>query len=398
LLQAVSELASLSLSPQTLLEQVGALLEDALRCDGVALVVQGRTVLNVGNPVPETVTASDPGAQPTSSDTCLRWPIHYGASLLGHLYLARTRPDPTAPNQLVLDTVAKLLAGPVHRLAELCAGALEERPGLVGLRYHGAIGPNSRMREVLAQVCEVADKDTPVMITGEQGTGKELAARALHESSRRAGRPFVMANCAALPDDVLALELFGTEDSNRPGQAPAKGKFETADQGTLFLDQVGKVGLELQAKLARVLKEGWFCRAGGSSPVAVKARIVAAASRSPTAMASQKKLDPELYRLLGTCELALPRLRDRLDDLPELARHFIRQSNQEFRRDVIDLSPEALARFMAYDWPGNIRELEQVVERSVLLARTDTITLDDLPLSLQPESQVVTQARTRMDR
>jgi DNA-binding NtrC family response regulator len=243
-------------------------------------------------------------------------------------------------------------------------GAVEERPGLAGLRYQGVIGPSQRMADVLATVCAVARGSEPVLIRGENGTGKDLIARALHDSSARAGRPFVSVNCAGVPEDLLEVELLGTEEGGAPGGKLYKGEFEAADGGTLFLDEVGDVGPALQSKLLRVLEEGTFERVGGRVAVNVDVRVVAATSR------------------LKTVELLLPSLNERTEDIPDLVRYLVRRTSHEFGHSVTEVSAEALSRLTSHRWLGNVRELEHVVERMVLLARGDTIQVDDLPPNL----------------
>jgi len=238
------------------------------------------------------------------------------------------------------------------------------------------------MAEVLAAVCVVAGKVVPVLIRGESGTGKELVARALHESGARAGKPFVAVNCAAVPGNLLEAEFFGVEKDAVTGAAASKGKFETADGGTVFLDEIGDMSPALQAKLLRVLQEKTFERVGGRASIEADVRVVAATRQPIEELLAQGKFREDLYHRLNTVELLLPSLRERAEDVPDLTRHFIRRSNQEFGRNVAGVSPEVMSRFTTYQWPGNVRELEHVVERSVLLARGDTIQLDDLPPSL----------------
>lgn len=315
----------------------------------------------------------------------LSWPVRYGGNLLGRIFLERAVPVATEHNHLVLDTVANLLAAPIHRLAELTVGVVEDRPGLAGLRYQGVVGRNQQMVDVLATVCAVASKSEPVLIRGESGTGKELIARALHDSGARVGRPFGAVKCAAAPENLLEAECFGIERGTTTGVAAHKGKLETADGGTVFLDEIGDMSPALQAKLLRVLQEKTFERVGGHVPISVDVRVVAATNQPLAELVAQGKFREDLYHRLNTVELLLPSLNERPEDIPDLVYHFVRRSNQEFRRNVANVSPEVMSRLTTHRWLGNVREPEQVVERSVLLARGDTIELDDLPPNLRSQ-------------
>jgi len=385
LLQGISGLASLGVEPQVLLERAIGLLLEALRFDSAAILARGRPVLMLGNPNLEPALGLGGSQELVVTDSMLSWPVRYGGSLLGRIHLERAVPVTTEHNHLVLDTVANLLAAPIHRLTELAVSVVEERPGLAGLRYRGVVGRNQRMLDVLTTVCAVAGKSVPVLIRGESGTGKELIARALHDSGTRAGRPFVAVNCAAVPEDLLETEFFGIEKGAATGVTAHKGKFETADGGTVFLDEIGDMSPALQSKLLRVLQEKAFERVGGSVPIKVDVRVVAATNQPLPDLIAQRKFREDLYYRLNTVELLLPSLNERPEDVPDLVRHFIRRSNQEFGRNVADVSPEAMSRLTMHRWLGNVRELEHVVERSVLLARGDTIQVGDLPPDLQSQ-------------
>ena len=388
LLQGISGLTSLGVEPQALLERAIGLLLEALRFDSAAVVVGGRPVLMLGNPKLETTLGSGESQELVATDLMLSWPVRCGGSLLGRIHLERAAPVVTDHNHLVLDTIANLLASPIQRLAELAVNVVEKRPGLAGLRYQGVVGRNQRMVDVLATVCAVAGKSVPVLIRGESGTGKELIARALHDSGARVGKPFVAVNCAALPEDLLEAECFGIEGGTATGVTAHNGKLETADGGTVFLDGIGDMSPALQAKLLRVLQERTFERVGGRVPVSVDVRIVAATNQPLGELVAQRRFREDLCQRLNTVELLLPSLNERPEDIPDLVRHFVRRSNHEFGRNVADVSPEVMSRLTRHRWLGNVRELEQVVERSVLLARGDTIELDDLPPNLRSQAPV----------
>jgi transcriptional regulator with AAA-type ATPase domain/tetratricopeptide (TPR) repeat protein len=386
LLQGISGLTSLGVEPKVLLERAIGLLLEALRFDSAAIVARGRPVLMLGNPDLKPTLALGASQEPVFTDLVLSWPVRYGGSLLGRIHLERAVPVTTVHNHLVLDTIANLLAAPIHRLTELAVGAVEERPGLAGLRYQGVVSRNQRMADVLVTVCTVASKSVPVLLRGEKGTGKELIARALHDSGTRAGRPFVAVNCTAVPENLLEVELFGIERGTATGVAARKGRFETADGGTIFLDEIGDMGPALQSKLLRVFQEKTFERVGGGVPISVDVRVVAATNQPLAEFVAQRKFREDLYHRLSAVDLMLPSLNERPEDIPDLVRHFVRRSSQEFGRHVDDVSPEVMSRLEMHRWLGNVRELEQVVERSVLLARGATVQLDDLPPSLRSET------------
>jgi len=383
LLQGISGLSSLGVEPRVLLERAVELLLETLKFDSAAILAGGRPVLMLGNPDLKPALGLSASPELVATDLVLSWPVRCGASLLGRIHLERDAPEPTEQNHLVLDTIANLLAAPIQRLAELAVSVIEGRPELAGLRYQGVVGQNQRMLDVLATVRAVASESVPVLIRGESGTGKELIARALHDSGPRAGKPFVAVNCSGVPEDLLQVEFFGIENGGATDANLRKGKFETAAGGTVFLDEIGDLGPALQAKLLGVLQEKALERVGGSVPISVDVRVVAATTKPIAELVAQRKFREDLYNRLKTLELLLPSLNERPEDIPDLVRHFVRRSDQEFRRNVANVSPEVMSRLATHRWLGNIRELEHVVERSVLLARGDTIQLGDLPPSLQ---------------
>ncbi|AWM36036.1 Nitrogen assimilation regulatory protein [Gemmata obscuriglobus] len=237
------------------------------------------------------------------------------------------------------------------------------------------IGSCPAMMEVYKAVGRVAPQDVPVLITGESGTGKELVARAVHQYSRRAGRPFVALNCAAIPEQLLESELFGHEKGAFTGADRRRiGRFEQCDGGTLFLDEIGDMPLALQSKLLRVLQEQAFERVGGGETVRTDVRIISATHRDLKARAAAGTFRPDLYYRLGVFTMRLPPLRDRAEDLPLLVRHFLGRFNRELGRRVSDISAEALARLTQYAWPGNLRELQSVLKQA-LLRTTGTVLL-----------------------
>jgi transcriptional regulator with GAF, ATPase, and Fis domain len=231
------------------------------------------------------------------------------------------------------------------------------------------VGSSPALLEVLANVGRVALTDTSVLITGETGTGKELIARAIHFSGRRQDRPLIMVNCAALPSGLVESEWFGHEKGAFSGAiAKRLGRFELADSGTIFLDEVGELPREVQAKLLRVLQEREFDRVGGSAPVRVDVRVIAATNREPLQMVREKTFREDLYFRLNVFPIHLPPLRERREDIPLLARYLVRKFAQRIGKPLEGLAEATLRRLEEYPWPGNVRELENVLERAVILA------------------------------
>jgi two-component system response regulator PilR (NtrC family) len=221
------------------------------------------------------------------------------------------------------------------------------------------------------------------LITGESGTGKELIANAIHQNSPRSKKPMIKVNCAALPENLLESELFGHVKGAFTGAIQNKaGLFEVADRGTLFLDEVGELPASLQVKLLRVIQERTFRRVGGTRDQKVDVRIVAATNRRLEEEVRAGRFREDLYYRLNVIEIRLPTLRERLDDIPRLVDHFMDKCSRELGKEVYSCSDEAMEKLMAYPFPGNVRELENVIERAVALSRTDTIEVEGLPPAL----------------
>jgi Nif-specific regulatory protein len=248
---------------------------------------------------------------------------------------------------------------------------------------HEMIGSGPAIREMEKFIARVAPTGSTVLIRGESGTGKELVARAIHRNSPRAERSFVAINCAAITDTLLESELFGHEKGAFTGAAAQqKGKIEAADGGTLFLDEVGELAPSLQAKLLRVLQEREFERVGGTRPIRVDIRLLAATNRDLKAAIQAGSFRQDLYYRLNVVTLTTPPLRQRREDIPLLAAHFVRLHARKARRPVLGVSAAALAHLVQYDWPGNIRELENALERAVVLGSGEWVLPEDLPEEL----------------
>ena len=235
-------------------------------------------------------------------------------------------------------------------------------------RFEQIIGNSAALESVLEQVERVAPTDSTVLIQGETGTGKELIARAIHNLSSRCGRPFIRLNCAAIPFDLLESELFGHEKGAFTGAIAQKiGRFELADKGTLFLDEVGDIPLPLQPKLLRVLQEQEFERLGSGRTHQVDVRLVAATQRNLVEMVKRNEFRSDLYYRLNVFPVPLPPLRERREDIPALVEHFVEIYARRMGKQIDRISPETMSEIASYPWPGNIRELQNFIERSVIL-------------------------------
>ncbi len=257
----------------------------------------------------------------------------------------------------------------------------------------GILGTHPKLMRVFGIVERVADTDCSVLITGESGTGKELVARAVHVAGNRRNRPFVPVNCAAIPDNLLESELFGHAKGSFTGAASSRvGRFTAADGGTLFLDEIGELPLGLQAKLLRVLQEKEVTPVGESHAQKIDVRVVAATNRDLEEMAQAGTFREDLLYRLNVIPIELPALREHPGDLPELVEHFIRRTNERRDRRITGIEPDALQALCAYSWPGNVRQLENTIERIVILRSEGLIALDDLPQRLREAHPVAAQA------
>ena len=242
------------------------------------------------------------------------------------------------------------------------------------------VGQAPALRQIYAVVEKVANTPSTALITGESGTGKELIARALHENSARHTGPFIKINCAAIPKTLMESELFGYDKGAFTGAVGAKpGRFELAHGGTLFLDEIGEIPVEMQVKLLRVLQEQEFERVGGIKTIKVDVRLVAATNRDLLAEVAAGSFREDLFYRLNVVPIHIPPLRERREDIPLLADHFIAKFNDRLKKQITAIAPEAIERLVAYNWPGNIRELENLMERTMLFCEGSEIRVSDLP-------------------
>jgi two-component system, NtrC family, response regulator AtoC len=247
----------------------------------------------------------------------------------------------------------------------------------------GIVGESTGMRQIYGVIEKVADTPSTVLITGESGTGKELVAKALHANSSRSGGPFIKINCAAIPKTLMESELFGYEKGAFTGAVGSKpGRFELADKGTLFLDEIGEIPVEMQVKLLRALQESEFERVGGIRTLKVDVRLITATNRDLERETKAGNFREDLYYRLNVVPLHIPPLRERREDIPLLVEHIVKKFNERLKKQVTGVDPEALERLRAYPWPGNIRELENVLERTLLFCDAPHIRLVDLPPEL----------------
>ncbi len=256
-----------------------------------------------------------------------------------------------------------------------------ERPESEGYRI---IGQTEKMHQIYQIIDKVADTPSSVLITGESGTGKELVAAALHHKSARAKRPFIKINCAAIPRELVESELFGHEKGSFTGAVATKpGRFELAHGGTLFLDEIAEIPVEMQVKLLRALQESEFERVGGLRTIKVDVRLIAATNRDLPKEVESGRFREDLFYRLNVVPIRLPPLRERREDIPLLLKHFLDKTSKRLKRKIEDISAEARLCLVNHDWPGNIRELENVVERSILFADGNQIEAANLPEELR---------------
>ena len=288
---------------------------------------------------------------------------------------------PFANDELLLSVHNAVELSRAHQQYRILQESLEER-----YSTHQIIGKSPAMRETLSIVDRVSASRSTVLITGESGTGKELVARAIHFSSPRKDEPFVAVNCMAFNAGVLESELFGHEKGSFTGAvAMRRGRFEQADRGTLFLDEIGELPPDLQVKLLRVLQERVFERVGGTEPVKVDIRIVAATNKDLAKMVEEGRFREDLYYRLTVVQIHIPPLRERREDIPLLVSHFIAQIASENGITPKSFTQEAQNYLSGYEWPGNIRQLQNVIERCMVMIPRDVIDVEDLPPEIRDE-------------
>jgi transcriptional regulator with GAF, ATPase, and Fis domain len=260
------------------------------------------------------------------------------------------------------------------------------------------VGTSGALHKVLSRVSKVAPTDATVLVTGETGTGKELVARAIHRSSQRSSLPFVCVNCAAVPRDLIGSELFGHEKGAFTGALQRRlGRFELADGGTIFLDEVGDLPLDTQVALLRVLQEREFERVGGTESIRVDVRVIAATNRDLSAAVAGGFFRSDLYYRLQVFPIELPSLRERREDIPLLVKTFVDRYARKAGKNISYVSRQTLESFQSYAWPGNIRELQNVIERSAILCESEVFSIDESWLSRLPEPIHIAKPKNRLE-
>ena len=322
--------------------------------------------------------------KPARSLLCV--PLAVAGRPFGVIYLDSSSPDArfSQDDLQLLAAIAGLAAIAIENACQFeRLGSENQRLRAEASLQHDMIGQSPRMREIYQFIEKVAPTDSTVLIHGESGTGKELAARAIHKNSARKEQPFVALNCAAFTETLLESELFGHEKGAFTSAiCQKKGLLEVADGGSVFLDEVGELPLTLQAKLLRVLQEREFVRVGGTRPVKINVRFLAATNRDLQKAVREGAFRADLFHRLNVISFALPPLREHTGDIPLLAEHFASRHAKKCGRDIRGISPEARACLMSYDWPGNIRELENAMERAAVIGSTEFILPEDLPENL----------------
>jgi two-component system, NtrC family, response regulator HydG len=279
-----------------------------------------------------------------------------------------------------------------NRPAEKSSGILSQknRPVALPAEFHHMTGQSQKFLEILAKATMVGTTDTSVLILGESGTGKEMIAHSIHKISARRNKPFIVVNCSALPANLIESELFGHERGSYTGALTKReGKFELADGGTIFLDEIGELPLDLQAKFLRVLQEREIEPIGGI-PRKINVRVLAATNKDLEEEVATGRFRIDLYYRLNVFPITLPPLRERKEDIPLLANHFLSKYSIEVGRPKPEFSEEAIAILMQYDWPGNIRELENTVQRNIVMQQSQVIDSLDIPVSRKPQDAITT--------
>jgi DNA-binding NtrC family response regulator/tetratricopeptide (TPR) repeat protein len=396
LLRSLSALAAHSLPLPEFAPRCLDLLKEGLGFStGTFVAGEGRPFV-AGSPCSEEDLAACRRGELVMSASSLCLPMRLSGRTVGGVALRRAggesgqRPE-TGMDASFLEIVSNLLSVAMERnrtpAGVVAAGpAAPELAGTAPPRYPGFIGNCEVLQEIYATIEQVAPTNACVLVRGESGTGKDMLARIIAQRSPRSNEPFVAINCAAMPETLVESELFGIEKGVATGVVERKGKFEQADRGTLFLDEIGDMSLVLQSKLLRVLQDHRFERVGGRKTIEVDVRVVVATNRDLDKAIAAGQFREDLYYRLNVITIALPPLRERKEDIPLLVNHFVALYNEEFQRRLRGVTTDVLETFLNFNWPGNVRELKNVVERAVILCRSDLIQLSDLPLSFRPRA------------
>jgi transcriptional regulator with GAF, ATPase, and Fis domain len=352
----------------------------------VRRVIEEKVSLLDSGPSIQNTTVKAAVDQPTEQRTRLCVPMLSNEKVIGLIYLESSAPTTALSEDdfQLLSAIAGLLVIGIENARQLeRLGSENQRLHAEVSLSHDMVGRSPRMRDIYQFIKRVAPSDSTVLICGESGTGKELAARAIHNNSPRKTQPFVALNCAALSETLLESELFGHEKGAFTSAiAQKKGFLEVAEGGTIFLDEIGELSPILQAKLLRVLQEREFMRVGGTRPIKINVRFLAATNKDLQKGSRDQSFRPDLFHRLNVISITIPPLREHPEDIPALAEHFAARYAKHCNRNVSAISREAMAFLTQYDWPGNIRELENAMERAVVVGSSDRILAEDLPESV----------------
>lgn len=391
LIKSLSNLTSQLLTVAELASNCLSRLQEALLFDaGIFFVFESRPFV-LGDITEEEALVECEPSELEITPQKVKLPLRLAGRDLGLIYLRWKNQPPYSFDTALFETISNLLSlalehsrvrtglpsKPVHHPSRP-ETIVKPKPLLPGI-----IGESPKMLEIFDTLTRVAPTKACVLITGESGTGKELIAKTIHNQSPRAKKPFVAINCAAIPESLLESELFGIEKGTATGVRERIGKFEQANEGTIFLDEVGDMSLALQAKLLRFLQEKKFERVGSRKTVEVDVRIIAATNKDLKQGVLQGKFREDLFYRLNVINIQLPPLRERKEDIPQLANYFVRKFCEETDRKVNGITPEAMEILLAYSWPGNVRELENTIERAVILTKKEYITPADLSISVE---------------
>ena len=360
-----------------------ALIGSGLGAHGAAISASGIAIINGSELIIVPVTCADQlvGAIAATAavdakldQASVRWALEVVGAMLGGLMLINTQEQQRQAGE-----------------RELALSVDQVNAGIV----YGILGRSPQLRDAIEKALRAANSDATVLMTGESGCGKERFARMIHLASVRRDAAFVCINCAAIPKDLLESELFGHQRGSFTGAVSDRiGKLELASGGTLFLDEIGDMSIDLQAKLLRALEEKTIQRVGGSRDIVTDVRVIAATHRNLEELVNEGKFRMDLYFRLNVLKVSLPPLRERDGDVRLLALYFLTRENQRYSKNIV-LSPAALARLETYDWPGNVRQLENLIERAVIMHDEDVLTVDSIDSLLQDEAHIDTASMER---
>jgi PAS domain S-box-containing protein len=339
-------------------------------------------------------------AEICEADCALKRTIQTGKPVVNRaVFIIRTdgKRVPISISTAVLKDDQKRVLGGVETFRDLTLVEALRKEVERSFSFEDIISKNENMREIFNILPDVATSDSTILIEGESGTGKELMAKAIHNLSRRRAKPLIIVNCGAIPDSLLESELFGYKAGAFTGANRDKpGRFTQADGGTIFLDEIGDVSPALQVRLLRVLQDRTFQPLGGTQTLRADVRVLAATNRDVRAMVQDGKFREDLFYRIQVFRLSVPPLRDRKEDIPLLAQHFVHRLNRLKGKDISGLSREALATLMCYEWPGNVRELENAVEHAFILCQGGLIGLRHLPRTIQEAAETTDGLPTGM--